>query len=622
MRCDRPTSAPGRGSVVAAAVLAAALGGRGAPAHGAFLDWITIAANEGGSSGGHAALRIGDETFHYQFERPGILELTIDPWDDFVTRYRLVENRTVSIRRVPVSDATALLIDDEFRRRHVAQAQRRACVADLAADARLLAAVRAARRGVANGVPVAGAGLFAATSPTEEPVLVALRARVGADVLATSIARVRATLADVTPADPGPPPVDDEVVPPCWGIARRWEDRAAALSALEALAHARPLRADAVTPPPGASFALDPAEITPVTATVAALADRITALARDPRPGTGRAMAVSLGRLVALDRTLRTGRWHLLDGYPPDANVLGAVALDRRRHLLLDLARRAHEDLEAARAALRATGAASESVLARVESTGLRAAELDAAIAAGRPMRLYRGPLLPERPGLVPVPELDLADDALDAALARTRDAAARWTDAYARRYGYALVTRNCATELFQTVATAVARATPEEPLDTALAERLGGTLPGPASLAFVPFLAAATIDARLPVAETQTLPSRRHEGLAAAAAHEGPLRIWLREGNTITSTLYRPNPDDSVFLFFTDDVVLARPVLGLANLAVGLGASIAGVASLPFDGGERLWSGLRGALFSLPELAFVNIRKGSFLVPPTGEVS
>ena len=37
------------------------------------------------------------------------------------------------------------------------------------------------------------------------------------------------------------------------------------------------------------------------------------------------------------------------------------------------------------------------------------------------------------------------------------------------------------------------------------------------------------------------------------------------------------------------------------------------GVPLLPFDRGETFVSGVRGAVFSLPELAFVNLRKGSF---------
>ena len=36
-------------------------------------------------------------------------------------------------------------------------------------------------------------------------------------------------------------------------------------------------------------------------------------------------------------------------------------------------------------------------------------------------------------------------------------------------------------------------------------------------------------------------------------------------------------------------------------------------LALLPLDRGHLLVSGVRGTLFSLPELAFVNLRKGSF---------
>ena len=69
-------------------------------------------------------------------------------------------------------------------------------------------------------------------------------------------------------------------------------------------------------------------------------------------------------------------------------------------------------------------------------------------------------------------------------------------------------------------------------------------------------------------------------------------------------------------FLFFTDDQVVPRPLFGAMNLLTGLGASAVGVAMLPVDGGETLWAGLRGALFSLPELVFHNIRKGTFEPP------
>ena len=56
----------------------------------------------------------------------------------------------------------------------------------------------------------------------------------------------------------------------------------------------------------------------------------------------------------------------------------------------------------------------------------------------------------------------------------------------------------------------------------------------------------------------------------------------------------------------------MLRPLFGAFNLLVGLGQSLLGVVTLPFEGPDRLISGTRGVLFSVPELAFVNLRKGS----------
>ena len=77
----------------------------------------------------------------------------------------------------------------------------------------------------------------------------------------------------------------------------------------------------------------------------------------------------------------------------------------------------------------------------------------------------------------------------------------------------------------------------------------------------------------------------------------------------------------DAIMAFFTDDAVLPRPLLGSLNLLAASGATVAGVAALPFDRGALLGAALRGAVFSVPELAFVNIRNGSISALPHGWV-
>jgi hypothetical protein len=135
-------------------------------------------------------------------------------------------------------------------------------------------------------------------------------------------------------------------------------------------------------------------------------------------------------------------------------------------------------------------------------------------------------------------------------------------------------------------------------------------------SLNFVPRISALVVGDTYSVAEQLRLASYRDRRLADMRRDENAMWVFLRESNVVTSTLYRVQPQDSIFLFFTDDLVVPRPLFGAANLLTGLAASAVGLAMWPLDGGETLWAGLRGALFSLPELVFHNIRKGSFDPP------
>jgi hypothetical protein len=209
----------------------------------------------------------------------------------------------------------------------------------------------------------------------------------------------------------------------------------------------------------------------------------------------------------------------------------------------------------------------------------------------------------------VPSPAGETVDDQLAVALAREVDYAARLQ----RLYGYQLVTRNCVTEIFREIDRALTgsaegdRASREESR-----QRLGGHLEM-SGLRFIPAVAAAAAAETYTTAQTIEIRSYRRASLDRLSRDESALRVFLRESNTLTSTLYDRHPADSYFLFFTDEAVAPRPLFGAANVLTGLGAAVAGVVALPFDRGKILWAGLKGIAFSLPELFFVNIRKGSF---------
>jgi hypothetical protein len=279
---------------------------------------------------------------------------------------------------------------------------------------------------------------------------------------------------------------------------------------------------------------------------------------------------------------------------------------------------------EAARTALLEAAAAGgpfpEIGYARLEAAANRWVEVARALDEGRPLRVHRGVLLPARAGALPPSRIPRYDEAQ---LARGfRDAAREEVDALAaleRDYAYNVVVRNCVSELFREVDRAFAEAAGSDDPQLIREEstrRLGGHVEIAGSLVFIPRVSSLIVDDTYAVGERQRLPSYRGRRLAEMRERENPVWVLLRESNVVTSTLYRAQPRDSIFLFFTDDVAPVRPLLGAVNLATGLAASAAGLALLPVDGGDLLWSGLRGALFSLPELVFQNIRKGTFDLP------
>src|SRR5262245_18568593 len=89
------------------------LGGLTPPAladDGATVEYLYVEAIEGGSSGGHVGLRLGDEVFHFEHRSPGVLVLGRDDVEQFRFHYSVLENRTIHISRIPVSEETQELL--------------------------------------------------------------------------------------------------------------------------------------------------------------------------------------------------------------------------------------------------------------------------------------------------------------------------------------------------------------------------------------------------------------------------------------------------------------------------------------------------------------------------------
>jgi hypothetical protein len=212
---------------------------------------------------------------------------------------------------------------------------------------------------------------------------------------------------------------------------------------------------------------------------------------------------------------------------------------------------------------------------------------------------------MPSRAAQYPIAMLPPRDDlAASAKLARERERIYSRDMRSLHRYG--LMTQNCATAIFDTLNASFGGST-----ELSVRE-LGGHVGGKYSLAFVPFVSAQQVNDRYRVARRETVLSYRQQRLRDMKRQEKSAWVALRESNTFSARSYRRHPDDSFFVFFTDEASLLRPIFGAVNLVAAVGESVLGIATAPVDRGAVLIRGLRGAFVSLPELAFANIRKGS----------
>jgi hypothetical protein len=214
-------------------------------------------------------------------------------------------------------------------------------------------------------------------------------------------------------------------------------------------------------------------------------------------------------------------------------------------------------------------------------------------------------PGLPNAPAMISAFPPSSASSIDNTSRERASDTKEQLTHELERKSRYDLITHNCVTELINAVNGSFEGGT--EPAS------FGGHISAFRAQSFIPFRFFELVRHRYPVSRISTIPSFRHRSLRALESSSDPIWEEIKESNTITGTLYKPRDADGVFFFFTDEYVWIRPLLGAVNLGTAMGGMGIGLMGWPFDEGALFMAGARGILFSLPELAFWNIRKGSY---------
>ncbi len=582
-------------------------------------QFIYIDANVGGSSGGHSALRINNTIYHFQYFPDGLFKLVRERWPYFRYIYNDLENRTLYVAHIHIKRHDLQTLQEYLDRYYLIQEAHMARLGELSADTQLLNDLSRGR----FQMSVNGAGLFSFDTPPNE-IGTQLRSAVidtyGKNYLKCTMETLDRELSKIPLVVSGVEPINirSEVYPPpIASLSRKYTENRLKWTALNVLDRASPVREIELTDMdhfirPGDRRGLTKNERNKLSDYAETLKASVLHLPSSSRPDWGYPLLLANARYQAVMWSLKQNRLYLLDPFPESAKSVSPQTLEEDPTVtarLADRAWRKYWDIRRSAFAGQSLDerALNERTYNRLEEGAGRFAELEKGRLTGNTIRVAYGRLIPSRPGMTLLPTPNLSQQTINQSLSDAHLNQDIYNDQLERCYPYNLINTNCATELIRNI-NAPFRS--QKRVTGALG---GGIVPGK-DFGFIPFRLFDLVKDRFQVTKVDVLPGYRKRLLLRTAKNEPEnTGLYFRECNTLTSTLYHGAAGDTPFLFFTDDVVWIRPLYGAINGAYGLIAAVLGIFTLPLDGGDLSLAGLKGTLYSLPELFFFNIRKGSF---------
>ncbi len=558
------------------------------------IDFLYINANAGEAAGGHTALRLGDSVFHYQFFPDASFLLVREPWDSFRFLYNDLHNRSIAIASLPLDSSVAVKIRNHFTELLVSQ-QGFLDTFDSLQEEKQLIEQRA------NGrlkVSVDCLGFFSQKKGfVSRPIL--SYEYLKSDFLQIFVEEAEQDLQKAVQK------LNDGQRP-----GQGFKEIIAWREALRVLVNGHILKADALVHPIKGEMGLSVHEIMILEAFAEDLLHAIVELLHSTRPDRGETLLLQMARYLAVQESLEKETLLTLDPFFKEIRVVELTDDEMEGGQLAGLQKDLLKQTRIRRELFFQEKQHPEIAYSLMETSRARAWELAQVNDTQTKVRILAKVTLPTCPEVVSVELHSFHKKNMHEVTEELKQELSDLQQRKEELYGYNLVWRNCATELIRSLNTTF-------PDPESGREALGGWLDPDSGLVFIPFLFYKESIAAYSLQDEQFLQARRLRNLDKLYGQENDLWVWLRESNTLSSTIYQSRSKDTPFLFFTDDSLLLRPVQGVFNIAYAALHGVAGVVTLPFDGGDHLNQAARGIFYSLPELAFGNIRKGSY---PTGE--
>ncbi|EQA64386.1 hypothetical protein [Leptospira alexanderi] len=561
-------------------------------------------ANTGQSSGGHTGIRVGNKVYHYQFFPDDIFHLVRETYDDFAFDYNIISNRTSVLTRLKLTQKEVSILESGLNHLYLVQFRHLQNLEMLKKETKFLEELNSPEKKI-------GLRATAYFTPKGKSKLTKdLKAKLTAALGKNFLSHLEQTLKDEILFPNNEllrmefPPLPEKMSRDKFpffkpGSYLKLRDILEGILLCQILGEEWSLNEEFIIS--NTKESLTEQEKTLLENFNTKQTEGLIQILSERDPGWAYSALVTLGRLHTIEESIRTGTPVFLSSFPDNPQIVYQEDSDDTQ-ALQHITEETAAIVSLARKKVSALKELTEKEYQIWEDSSNRAFELQRGTAI--PIRVTWDKLLPQRENkfLIPMhlPENSVLAEYLKLAKARELEYHVRLK----KIYPFRLLSENCTTEILKNVQDSFDRkriSFPSEKIDFEF------------SFAFIPFYASHWVSNNWKNEGKKIFLSYRRKKLAELLKQNPSWKIHFKESLTLSSSIYKSNREDHFFLLFTDDVFWVRPFYGIVNLTTGLGATLIGILASPLDRGERFQKGFQSLFFSFPELAFFNIRKGTF---------
>jgi len=573
-----------------------------------FLDFIYVNANTGQSSGGHSAIRLGNLIYHFQFFPDKIFHIVREEWNSFRFVYGIQENRTIRILPIQVSSETYNYILERMNFLYLYQQKELENLVKLKNDELIIESV-VKGDGLIN---LKGLGYFSNHNQEKENyrlLISKIENQYGSKYILENLILIRKQIYSFRfPETETIQSFDNhKTLPVVKNFSDEYLDLLSRLKAFEILYENKSLNQESLIQyEPSLSEDEKLNAFKNLEKIKNQYENDIISLIRNTE-NSGYVLLIKIARYLTILKSLRENKFYFLDSFGKNHSLL-SLKVDKDKNLLYTKLREMNQRIDStfkSRFAEKELKNLSEIEYTQIEDLLSRKNEFLEGILTTKPIRIRYEIMLPTKEESIYIYKDENQKINLEELLLNYKRNAFNYERQLQLKYPFHIISQNCTTEIFHSLNSFYKN-------KEDVTNSLGGYIDKKDSFVFIPFYAYTKVKDSYRVNDGIEVPSFRTYILSKKDTSN--LLLKIKESNTLTSRYYKFNKEDSLFLFFTDDSIWIRPLFGFINLIFGVGEFSFGILTFPLDSGEKLIKGLQGIFFSLPEMIFFNIRKGTFL--------